>query len=491
MKKYRTWSPEQSFLLPPSPMDWLPEGHLAYFLLDVVGELDLRAIEAAIHAKDARGERPYSPQMMTALLIYAYCTGVFSSRRIERATEEDVAFRVIAGGAHPHWTTINAFRLEHRDALAGLFTQVLTLCRRAGLKTAGHIALDGTKIQANASKHKAMSYERMKADEKRLADEVEALMRRAKDADTRDDAEFGNLRGDELPAELAHRNSRLEKIREAKKALEAEAAKSRAGQLRENAAALRQKLDDRTSTPKEKKTAATLADKVEKAAARLDSGDDDDSDEGGGTSATELPKHRIQTTPAGTPKSNAQRNFTDPESRIMIRNGTFLQAFNAQAAVSEDQIIVAHGVSNDPTDARQLRPMVERITASCGAPPDVLSADTGYLAEANIQFCAERGIDAYIATPKADIVKLVAVPDTPALMTRWAMHQKVTSPRGRTVYAKRKILVEPVFGQIKSAMGFRRFSLRGLRKSAAEWGFVCACHNLLKAFRAAPLATAT
>ena len=309
MKKYRTWSPEQSFLLPPSPMDWLPEGHLAYFLLDVVGELDLRAIEAAIHAKDARGERPYSPQMMTALLIYAYCTGVFSSRRIERATEEDVAFRVIAGGAHPHWTTINAFRLEHRDALAGLFTQVLTLCRRAGLKTAGHIALDGTKIQANASKHKAMSYERMKADEKRLADEVEALMRRAKDADTRDDAEFGNLRGDELPAELAHRSSRLEKIREAKKALEAEAAKSRAGQLRENAAALRQKLDDRTSTPKEKKTAATLADKVEKAAARLDSGDDDDSDEGGGTSATELPKHRIQTTPAGTPKSSMSRGM--------------------------------------------------------------------------------------------------------------------------------------------------------------------------------------
>lgn len=470
-------------------MDWLPEGHLAYFLLDVINELDLRAIEAVIHGKDARGERPYSPRMMTALLIYAYCTGVFSSRRIERATEEDVAFRVIAGGAHPHWTTINTFRLEHRAALAGLFTQVLVLCRRAGLRTAGHIALDGSKVQANASKHKAMSYERMKADEKRLAGEVDALMKRAKDADASDDAEFGNLRGDEIPAELTHRNSRLAKIRQAKTELEAEAAKTRATQLRENASALREKHDDPAVPSKERKAAATLADKAEKAASELDPDDDDDDSDG--TSATDLPKHRVQTEPDGAPKPNAQRNFTDPESRIMIRNGAFLQAYNAQAAVSEDQIIVAHGVSNDPTDARQLSPMVERIAANCGAPPDILSADTGYLSEANLDFCAARGVDAYIATPRADIDKLAAAPDTPALRQRRSMHQKVTSPEGKAIYAKRKVLVEPVFGQIKSAMGFRRFSLRGLQKSAAEWGFVCACHNLLKAFRADALAPAS
>ena len=482
-KQYRPWTPEQTFLLPPSPTEWLPEGHLAYFILEVVRELDLGAVEAAIHKKDPRGERPYSPRMMTSLILYAYCTGTFSSRKIERATHEDVALRVIAAGSHPHWTTINTFRLEHRAALSDLFVQVLRLCARSGLKTLGHVALDGSKVSANASKHKAMSYGRMKEEEQRLAKEIEALMRRAEDVDAREDKEFGaDKRGDELPEELQRRESRLQRIRQAKAELEKEAKEGRAADLRDNAAALREKVDDRTATKRERKAAATLATKSEKKADELSPRDDDDDDQDGG--GTELATHRVQATPDGTPKEKAQRNFTDPESRIMIRNGAFLQAFNAQAAVSEDQIIVAHGVTSDATDAQHLAPMVERIKQNCGEAPKILTADTGYLSEANITFCAKNGVDAYIATRKSDAAKLSSVPDTEALIAHWGMHDKVSSPRGRKLYALRKVLVEPVFGQIKSAMGFRRFSLRGLLKAAAEWGIVCACHNLLKVFRA-------
>jgi transposase len=465
-------------------MDWLPEGHLAYFVLEIVRELDLEGIEGAIQSKDGRGERPYSPRMMTSLILYAYCTGTFSSRKIERATHEDVAVRVIAAGAHPHWTTINSFRLDHRVALSQLFVQVLRLCARSGLKTLGHVALDGSKVQANASKHKAMSYERMKEDEARLTREIEELMRRADEVDAREDFEYGaNCRGDELPAELQRRESRLQRIREAKAALEKEAAESRAAALRDNASALRAKTQDRTVSAREKKTAVTLAAQSDAAADKLSPRDDDDDDGGGSAGASELPKHRVQATPDGVPKPKAQRNFTDPESRIMIRNGVFLQAFNAQAAVSEDQIIVAHGLTNDGTDAQLLAPMVERVVENCGELPKILTADTGYLSEANITYCAKNGVDAYIPARKADAAKLIAIPDTEALISHWAMQDKVTSARGRKIYALRKILVEPVFGQIKSAMGFRRFSLRGLQKAACEWGFVCACHNLLKAFR--------
>jgi transposase len=464
-------------------MEWLPDGHLAYFLLEVVGELDLGPIEVTIHAKDPRGERPYSPRMMTSLLLYAYCTGTFSSRKIERATYEDVAFRVIAAGAQPHWTTINTFRLEHRMALSGLFLQVLRLCKRSGLKTLGHVALDGSKVPANASKHKAMSYGRMKEEEQRLGKEIEALMRRAEDVDACEDKELGaDKRGDELPTELQRRGTRLQRIREAKAELEKEAAESRAAELRDNAAALREKLDERTASPRDKAAAATLAAKSEQRAQEIAPWTDDDDDDDG-TAATELREHRVPTTPEGAPKDKAQRNFTDPESRIMIRNGVFLQAFNAQAAASTDQIIVAHGVTNDPTDAQHLQPLIERIAENCGEPPKILTADAGYMSEANIAYCAKRGVDAYIATRKSDAAIFASVPSTPILIAQWSMHDKVSSPRGKKIYALRKILIEPVFGQIKAAMGFRRFSLRGLAKAAAEWGIVCTCHNLLKLFR--------
>ena len=269
MKRYRPWDVEQSFLLPPSPRDWLPEGHLAYFILDIIKELDLSAIIRTVDAKDARGERPYSPVMMTALLLYAYCVGVFSSRRIERATYEDVAFRVITGGQHPDFTRISKFRRQQLDALAGIFKQTVQLSQRAGLVKLGLVAIDGTKMQANASKHKAMSYERMQKDEKRLTDEIAALLGRAEEADKADDARFGEgPREEDLPAELRRREERLEKIRAAKRALEQEAVQTRISELEAQAA--RQKQAAQThADPVERKRAATRADKRRKQAEEL------------------------------------------------------------------------------------------------------------------------------------------------------------------------------------------------------------------------------
>jgi transposase len=472
-------------LLPPSPMEWLPEGHLAYFVLEVVRELDLGAIEEAIQKKDPRGERPYAPKMMTSLLLYAYCAGVFSSRKIERATYEDVAFRVIAGGAQPHFTTVNTFRLVHREALAGLFVQVLRLCARAGLKTMGHVSLDGSKVQANASKHKAMSYGRMKDDEKRLAAEIEALLRRAEETDAKEDAEYGrDKRGDELPAELQRREDRILRIRAVKAELEKEAAEARAATLRANAQELRQKVEDLATAPKARKEAVTLAAKSDQRANELAPRDDrDDDDDNDGSGSVQLSLHRVPATPEGKPKDNAQRNFTDGDSRIMIRNGVFMQAYNAQAAVSEDQIIVAHGISNNGADAEHLVPMLERVRENCGQMPTVFTADNGYLSEANVGHCEKSGIDAYIALRKKDAKSTDFPPATSAAHMRFSMQLKLHTPAGRAIYARRKVLTEPVFGQIKSAMGFRRFSLRGLLKVPSEWGIVATCHNLLKLFR--------
>ena len=399
----------------------------------------------------------------------------------ERAFD-DVPLRVISGGSHPHWTTVNEFRLQHRVALAALFTQVLKLATRAGLRTLGHVALDGSKVQANTSKHKAMSYGRMKDEEKRLAAEIEALLRRAEATDVAEDGEFGTDKsGNELPAELQHRASRLLRIRMAKAELEKEAVETRAATLRENAVVLRTKLDDATCSSGEKKAAATLAAKAENQAEELAPRDDHDDD---GDAKTDLSLHRVPTTPAGKPKDTAQRNFTDAESRIMIRNGAFMQAFHAQAAVSEDQLVVAHGVTNDGTDALHLAPMLERVRETCGTMPKILSADTGYLSHANIAYCASRGVDAYISVGKSEVGRLFSEPLSEKLLVHREMHEKVRARRGRVVYALRKVLVEPVFGQIKGAMGFRRFSLRGLQKAASEWGIVCTCHNLLKVFRA-------
>jgi transposase len=466
-------------------MEWLPEGHLAYFVLDTVQTLDLSAIEDAIQAKDGRGERPYCPAMMVALLVYGYSIGVFSSRRLARATYEDVAFRVLAAGDHPHFTTVNQFRLEHREALGKLFVQVLRLCKKAGLVKLGHVAFDGTKVAANASKHKAMSYKRMQEEEKRLEAEVKALLAKADEADGSEDAQYGvGQSPEDVPDELQRREARLTRIREAKAALEQEAAEARAEELREQAQAHREKAADDTLAPDQRKGAATRAAKREEKARSL--AGDDDAPPSGGSAVHDLPHHCIQTERDGSPKPKAQRNFTDPESRIMVKGGEFLQGYNAQVAVdAEAQVIVAVAVTNEPTDVGHLAPMLDAVTANCGATPTVATADSGYFSHENADACAARGVDAYVSVGRGEMPTAgpTTASDTPAQRARAAMAGRLASPAGKAIYARRKCIVEPAFGQIKQARGFRRFSFRGLAAVRAEWAFVCATHNLLKLFR--------
>ena len=484
MKTYRPYAPTQTYLLPPSPLDWLPGDHLAYFVLDLVAELDLGAIEDALQAKDGRGERPYSPRMMTALLLYGYAVGIFSSRRIERATHEDVGFRILAGNEHPHFTTVNDFRARHRGALAGLFVQVLKECQSAGLVKLGHVAIDGTKMKANASKHKAMSYERMNKDEARLRAEVEALLAQAEATDAAEDEEYGvGQAPTDVPAELRRREDRLAKIREVRAALKAEAAKARANELREQAEDLRRKAADPATAPKDQRCFTTLAAKRDASARKLD---DDDEDDPPASSDDDLPVHRPPTDRSGTPKPKAQRNFTDPESGIMLRDGAFVQAYNAQIAVDEHaQVIVAAALSNHAADTGYFEPMLHRVVDNCGAVPERTTADAGYFSAENIRTAERMGTEPFVSVGKHrnDGTPEDLPPNyhTPA---RRAMRALLDSPRGHAAYARRKVAVEPVFGQIRACRGFRQMSFRGLLKNRCEWLFVCLTHNLLKLFRA-------
>jgi chemotaxis protein histidine kinase CheA len=392
---------------------------------------------------------------MVKLLLYAYCTGTPSSRRIEQATYEEVPYRVLAANQHPDHDTLAAFRQQHLQALAGLFTNVLALCQHAGLVKLGHVALDGTKVLANASKHKAMSYGRMGEAERKLEAEVAALLAQAQQVDAAEDARYGKgRRGDELPAELARRESRLAKIREAKAALEAEAK----AQAAEAAAAAESKRAER-----ERKAEAT----------------------------GRQPKGRPPRVPdpaQATPAPKAQRNFTDPESRIMKDGATkgFVQAYNAQAAVdSHAQVIVAAAVTQAANDKQQLVPLLSEVVANCNEAPAAASADSGYFSEAAVTSHALAGIDLYVPPDRQKHGEAPAPPpradDGTAI---GAMRAKLQTVAGHAVYALRKAIVEPVFGQIKDARGFRRFSFRGLPKVQAEWLLICLTHNLLKLFRA-------
>jgi transposase len=483
-KSYRPWTPLQGYLLPPSPTEWLPRGHLAYFILDIVEQLDLSAIERAIAAKDPRGERPYSPRMLMALLLYGYCVGVFSSRRLARATHEDVAFRVLAGEAHPHFTTINEFRLVHGAALGDLFVQSVRLCSRAGLVDLSHVSVDGAKILANASKHKAMSYKRMKDEESRLRAEVDALLRRADEVDQAEDEMYGAGRDPwcDVPEELQRRESRIERLRAAKAELEREAAAARAEELRTNAAEQREKSADTTVDPIERKRAATRAAKSEAQADEIDKGDDHPS----GSASGDLARHRVPHSPDGRPTPESQRNFTDPDSRIMVKDGAYVQAYNAQVVVDDKaQVIVAQAVTNQAPDQQHLVPMLKLVRTTTGELPTRASADSGYFSAANVEYCESKAIDAYVSIGRIDHhgqTRLNATAAGPS-EARDRMHAKLTSRLGRAYYRRRKVIVEPVFGQIEQARGFRRFSLRGLRKTGLEWALVCLTHNLLKLFR--------
>lgn len=485
MKQYRAWTPEQSHLLPPSPLEWLPAGHLAYFLLELVRELDLTAIEEAIQSKDHRGTRPYSPRMMTTLILYAYSVGVYSSRKIERATHEDVAFRVLSGGEHPHFSTVSDFRLQHRALLAGFFREVLGLCRRAGLVSLGHVSLDGTKVQANASKHKAMSYARMKEEEKRLAAEVEAMLFRADEVDREEDERYGEgQRPEDLPAELQTREARLKMIRQAKAELEREAKEARAAELLAGAAQNNEQAQS-APEPTTRKRFETRARKLEEHVQKLF--DDDDGAPPTAGAKSELPQHRVARMPDGKPTPKAQRNFTDSDSRIMVKNGVFLQAYNAQIVVDEDaQVIVAEAVGNQAPDVEYLEPLLMRTIANCAEVPDVVTADTGYFSKANVDACERLRVDPYIAV-KRKLEKdgaLGRLPNNDKDAARQVMHAKLLRKIGRRIYSRRKTITEPVFGQIKQERGFRRFSLRGLSKVRNEWSIVCTCHNIMKLFRA-------
>jgi transposase len=481
-KSYREWLPDQPYLLPPSPQEWLPAEHLAYFVVDAVGHLDLSRIEEEIQRKDARGERPYDPHMMTALLLYSYSTGRYSSRRIATGTYEDVPLRVIAAGEHPHFTTINDFRLDHWDSLAALFVQVYGMCSRVGMVRLGEVSLDGAKIKANASKHKAMSYQRMGEEEKRLQGEVQALLKRAEQADEEEDVLYGEGKDrEDVPKELARREERLQRLRAAKAELEKEAAAAREAELRELAAGQRAKAKDKAVAPEERERAERRARKHEEQAEALCPQSDEGEREQG-----ELPLNRVPCEPEGLPKPKAQRNFTDPESRIMVKDGAFVQSYNAQIVVDGDnQLIVAHGVSNQSPDAEYLIPMVERTIEVCGKTPEGLLADSGYFSKENVEAVQAKGTEPFIAVGREKKAEGAAATQqgTEAQKVRAAMAEKLKVGEGKKIYARRKAVVEPVFGQIEQARGFRRFSQRGLKKVANEWAFVCLTHNLLKLFR--------
>jgi transposase len=424
-KTYRPYVPEQALLLPPSLREWLPEDHLAFFVSDLVDQLDLSAIISA-YEDEERGYPPYHPVMLTKVLVYGYCVGVFSSRKIQQRLAEDVAFRVLAAGNHPDFRTIADFRKTHLPALRGFFEQVLRLAREWGAPRVGRVALDSSKIKANASKHKAMSYGRLREKHRQLRAEVKQLLDQAEAADAAEDAEYGpDRRGDELPVELQRRESRLKRIREAQRALEGRA----------------------------------------KAEAVVE-GEADESVK---------------------PDSKAQYNFTDPESRIMKGPDGFVQAYNVQVAVDELQLIVGHAVTQETNDKKQLMPMITTIAQQSGATPSQLLADAGYCSDENLIAIAATTIDAYISTRKQNHGERPGpCPRGPLPKTATrvdGMARKLLTKAGAKVYAARKAIVEPVIGQIKQARGFRQFLLRGFEKVQGEWSLVCTTHNILKLYR--------
>jgi transposase len=431
-KTYRPYLPEQDLLLPPSLRDWLPEGHLAYFVSDLIDELNLSAIES-YYEQEERGYPPYHPRMMTKILVYGYCVGVFSSRRLQKRLHEDIAFRVLAADNQPDFRTLSDFRKIHLATLQGLFEQVLRMAVELGALKLGRIAIDGSKLKANASKHKAMSYKRMKEEQKRLKQEVRRLLEEAERIDAEEDARYGrNSYGDELPAELQRREERLQRIREAKRALEARA--------RQEAEAAAEKPD-------------------------------------GECSQTEV-----------KPEEKDQYNFSDPESRMLKGPDGFLQGYNAQIAVEPVlQLIVGQAVTQAANDKKQLLPMVATVEKQAGQKPSQVLADSGYTSDASLQGMEKAKVDAYLAVardkhhqrtercPRGPLPKGATRTDR--------MRRKLQTQVGRAIYAARKAIVEPVFGQIKQARGFRQFLLRGLAKVQGEWALVCMAHNILKLHR--------
>jgi transposase len=467
-KTFRAWKIDAPMLLPATVQDFVDEKHLATFVLNVVkDQLDLAKIMACYSSE--KGQPPFHPVMMTALLLYGYCCGIYSSRRMAKACGERVDFMSIVGLDPPDFRTISDFRKRHLKELGELFAQVLMLCDKAGLVKLGHVAFDGSKIKANASKHKAMSYGRMEARAKELEAEVKKWFDAAEAADAEEDKLYGrDKRGDELPDWVADKQKRAEKIRAAKAELEAEAKAAAEAEAKARADA-------------EAKRQAEGRKKPGKPAAP----------------------------PSPEPDPKAQKNFTDPESRIMKGKDGFVQAYNGQIAVdAQAQIIVAQDVTQCAVDKGQLIPMVDAVEANLGRKPEQASADSGYCSEANLEAMEQRKIDAYIATGRAKHATAEEVEDQPAATTSaagagnstqeapaltrvGAMREKLKSGGYTSPYRLRKQLPEPVFGQIKQARGFRQFLMRGVEKVRAEFSLVCTAHNLLKLAQGRSLSAAT
>ena len=445
-KEFRPWRIDEAQLLPPSVQDYVPKHHLSRLIVALVREeLDLSAISGSY--RSVLGQPPFDPRLMTALLLHGYASGIYASRRIAKAAVERADFMMIVAGDPPDFRTISDFRKRHLKALAALFVQVLKLAEKAGLVKLGHVALDGTKIKANASKHKAMSYERMKKREAELKAEVDRWLEAAEAADAAEDKLYGDERGDELPDWVADKVQRLAKIREAKAALEAEA---------------------KAAAEAESKARAE-ADASRRAEGRRKTG-------------------KTPAPPRTEPDGKAQRNFTDPESRILKTKDGYIQGYNAQAAVDGTaQIIVAHGLTNASNDQAQLAPLLDGIRANLGTNPDEVSADAGYCSDANLRTIKRRRIAGYIATgrqkhgTKSATSKKAAKPGS--LIAKMSAKLKRVGYRSR--YRLRKQIVEPVFGQIKQARGFRQFLLRSIEKVKAEWALICTAHNLVKLATAA------
>src|SRR5271170_2295427 len=436
-KQFRAWKIDEVQLLPPSVQDYVPADHVSRFIVTLVREsLDLGAIGGSYRSE--LGQPPFDPRLMTALLLHGYASGVYSSRRIAKASVERADFMMIVAGDPPDFRTISDFRKRHLKALAGLFVQVLKVAEKAGLVKLGHVALDGTKIRANASKHKAMSYERMKKREAELAAEVDRWLKAAEAADREEDQLYGDRRGEELPDWVADKQKRLEKIRQAKAELEAEA-RAAADEERRR----RQKAEEERQAAGRKKSGKPAA------------------------------------PPKEEPSPKTQRNFTDPESRILKTKDGFIQGYNAQAAVDgKAQIIVAHDLVAQMSDQDQLVPLLDGIKANLGRQPKEASADAGYCSEANLKALRKRRISGYVAIGPAKHPER-GKSNLTGRLTK-AMRARLRRGGWRSRYRLRKQIVEPVFGQIKEARGFRQFLLRGLAKVKAEWAMICTAHNLTK-----------
>ena len=458
-RRFRSCDLDQPYLLPPSLQDWLPPHHLARFIAEVVNELDLSRFYAVYERKNGRGHLGYHPLLLVRLL-YGYAKGITSSRRMEVATHEDIAFRYLAANQHPDHDTIASFRQRHLEELASLFLDVLRLCQKAGLVKLGNVALDGTKMKANASPNRSLSFARLQNREAYWQQKVQELLAEAQRIDQEEDQRYGKGKSEEtLPAELADAQTRLTRIRQAKQALWDEAQQQRAAAEAE-AQALQNAKPQRDASPEQQALYKQKKERVKK---------------------------RLQRARANAQQPGRQYNFVDPESRVMRDNQhkNFVQGYNAQAAVdSQCQVVVAAELTQQVTDRSQLLPLVSSLCANTGTSPEVVTADAGYWDSVDLQDPVLATIDVLVAPDSTyGKTKQKQAGNAPRHPMAEKMRERLASAEGKALYGMRKMVVEPVFGQIKQARGLRQFSFRGLSKVAAEWKLICATHTLLKLFR--------